>query len=115
MIGLRNGRAGLPALMRASFIRAQNPAQAGALQLVPPIWSDAPLRKMNAPLLGSAVRLTSGTRRFVPAGKPAPFCQSGRSKKRLTPPPLSGQATSSSTAPDDPRVRLVPPTPITNG
>src|SRR6266404_3256095 len=113
MSGLRNGKNGLFALALASFIRAQKPAQVGALQLVPPIWLTCPFKKTKAPLLGSAARLTSGTSRLVPAGTPPPVCHTGRSKKILVPPPLPDHAVSDETPPLAVSVSRVPPTPIT--
>src|SRR5262245_12686677 len=113
MIGLRNGSSGFPAFLRASLIRAQKPAQTGALQLVPPSWDTCPWKTREAPLSGSAVTLTSGTSRSLPGGTPAPVCQTGRGNRELLPPPLPVQAISPVTEPLGASVRLVPPTPIT--
>src|SRR5260370_38174193 len=113
MSGLRNGSKGLWALVGASLIKAQKPAQPGALQLVPPICVTCPWNTRKAPLLGSAARLTSGTSRLVPAGTPAPVCQTGRLKKILVPPPLPAHATSEATVPFSASPNLCPPTPIT--
>src|SRR4051812_38276563 len=101
--------------MRASLIKAQKPAQTGALQLVPPNCTAAPCNITSAPVLGAAARLTSGTRRMAPGGTPGPICQLGRAKKMLVPPPLPGQPVSLATAPLACRLRTVPPTPTTNG
>src|ERR1700733_5685352 len=97
--GFRNPRAGFPPFWRASLIRAQKPAQTGALQLVPPIPIELPPKTSNAPVFGSAAAHTSGTSRFVPPGIPLPTCQAGRGKNRLTPPPLAVQPVSDVTAP----------------
>src|SRR6185436_8843907 len=113
--GLRKGSGGFFALTRASLISAQNPAQTGALQLVPPICCTLPFSTTNAPLLGSAARLTSGTSRLLPAGTPLPFCHGGRGKKMLVPPPLPVHPTSLATVPFAASVSVVPPTPITLG
>src|SRR5262245_54059229 len=112
--GLRKPSGALPAFCRASLISAQKPAHTGALQLVPPICCTWPLKITSAPVFGSAARLTSGTRRPLPCGTPAPFCHTGRPKKTLRPPPLSGHPDSRRTVPLVARVRLVPPTPITD-
>src|SRR5947209_399216 len=114
MSGFRNGRAGLPALILASLMRAQKPAQSGALQLVPPIWTVLPWKIRKAPVFGSATAATSGTRRAVP-GSPVLVCQAGRVKKMLLPPPLLTQPVSLETAPLVLRWRVVPPTPTTEG
>src|SRR5207249_9952517 len=113
--GLRKPISGLPAFWRASLINAQKPAQTGALQLVPPICWTWPLKITNAPVLGSAARLTSGTSRPLPFGTPWAFCHAGRAKKMLRPPPLSGQPDSRWTVPLAASARLVPPTPTTHG
>src|SRR5262249_6368827 len=115
MIGLRKGKGGFFAFDRASLSNAQKPAHTGALQLVPPICSTWPCNTIRAPSSGSAVPLTSGTRRSFPAGTPGPFCHEGRLKKMLLPPPALGQALSEATSPVWRRNKLVPPTPITHG
>src|ERR1700712_5241933 len=111
--GLRNGRGSLPAFIRASLVSAQKPAQTGALQLVPPICTTLPASIKNAPSSGSAVTLTSGTRRLVPFGTELPFCHAGRLKNRLLPPPPLVQPISCETAPLVFSTRLVPPTATT--
>src|ERR1700728_4709539 len=96
---------------------AQNPAQTGALQLVPPNspGNCLPFRIKKTPSAGSAVRLTSGTSRFVPEVMPEPTCQTGRLIDLLFPPPLPDQPLSSETVPLAARTRVVPPTPMTFG
>src|SRR5208282_791581 len=74
-----------------------------------------PFNTRKAPSSGLAVRLTSGTSRSLPGGTPLPVCHWGRPKKMLLPPPLLDQPDSSLTVPSDARLKLVPPTPTTNG
>src|SRR6476646_209589 len=114
MSGLRNGSGGLLALVRASFNKAQKPAQVGALKLVPPNCCATTFRTTVAPVLGSASELTSGTSLCVPL-TPAPVCHAGRGKKILLPPPLPVQPVSLDTLPLAASLREVPPTPITLG
>src|SRR5438128_1762053 len=113
MSGFRKASGALPPATLDSFISAQKPAQAGALQLVPPIATGVPLSTTRPPWLGSAVSATSGTRRLVPAI--VTFCQAGRGKKRLLPPPLPCQPDSLETLPSAASLSVVPPTPMTQG
>src|ERR1041385_5914797 len=113
MSGFKKPSGDLPAFDRASFMSAQKPAQTGALQLVPPICSTLPLTTRNAPVLGSATRLTSGTSRCVPESIPFPVCHEGRVNRILLPPPLPAHAVSLATPPVPVRTRRVPPTPTT--
>src|ERR1700730_18440958 len=74
-----------------------------------------PLNTRKAPPLGSAARLTSGTRRSLPTGIPGPLCHGGGGKRMLLPPPPLAQPRSACTCPFDVSVKVVPPTPTTHG
>ena len=94
---------------------AQKAAHVGADQLVPPTAVCVPLMTIRAGSLGSAAEATSGTSLMVPDGTPAPFCQDGRPKTTLIPPPLPDQADSLVTLPFASSISVVPPTPVTSG
>src|SRR5215469_12218497 len=96
-------------------MRAQNAAHTGAAQLVPPTCCGMPFRTTMPPVRGSATRLTSGTRRSLPAGTPVPVCHGGLLNTTLLPPPLPDQPVSLATVPSALSRRLVPPTPTTAG
>lgn len=77
------------------LIRAINPEYKGATALVPPITPGCPSTTTSYPLAGSASPDTSGTPRptrwsgFDDGGTRALFCQVGRSKVLLMPPPVA--------------------------
>src|ERR1700738_4284010 len=74
-----------------------------------------PLNTRKAPSLGSAARLTSGTRRSLPARTPRRLCHGGRGNRMLLPPRPLAQPRSACTCPFDLSVKVVPPTPTTHG
>src|SRR5476649_2223713 len=89
MRGLSAPSGGLPEATRDWLISAHHAAQTGEARLVPPMVLLRPLKTTRPPVAGSPTDATSGTRRIVPAGAPGTFCQAGRLKITLTPPPLA--------------------------